>query len=492
MASRVGPLGPATRNQEVITTDGGVELSPLKSRRRADAGTPRGESDASLPAAQGGAAPRVVSELERLLRTPGCPACGYVDEAERSFFSWLQIESHTVAEVQARLRASMGMCPVHSRRLVEGVGGGHMMTILLREALAGARRRLRDEGEPGPCPACEAVAFGAQRARQMVLDGLNNPAQARLYFEHGGICLPHFLDAVPSIERSAIKPLAERLLRTLADIDAEDSGLVALLGGADHDAPRRAHWRERLGEPPRTGSALEQICARFGIEACPVCLSTGLAERGYVRWYLEHAAQNDPSLRNDPGELCAAHLHDVALADAALAAQAVEHKRAARMARLTRLLARLGEIPEPARRGRGAADGELDAARQELLTAPYCPACNARDGIERSQLDLVVAAVALSSARERYERGHGLCVHHSMQVPDGQAARLARRHVDARLGILAWEVGETARKYAWAYRHERGDHEQSAWLRSLAQIDGRVFEGGPAPAEVAATEAEPA
>jgi hypothetical protein len=380
----------------------------------------------------------------------------------------------------------MGMCPVHSRRLVEEVGGGHMMTIVMREAVAGARRRLRDEGEPGPCPACDAVAFAVQRAGQMVLDGLDDPAEARLYHEHGGICLVHFLDAAPSLDRAALTPLAERLLSSLAETDG--AAVLALLGGADHDASRRAHWRGRLEEPPGAGSTLDDIRARFGIEACPVCLSTGLAERGYVRWYLEHTAQNDPSLRNDPGELCAAHLHDLARADPALAAEAVEHKRAARMARLTRLLARLGEIPEPARRGRGAADEELDVARQELVSTPYCPACNARDGIERSRLDLVVAALAQSSARERYERGHGLCVHHSLQVPDGQAARLTRRHVDARLGILGWEVAETARKYGWAYRHEPPDHEQSAWSRALAQIDGRVFEGGPAPADGADTE----
>jgi hypothetical protein len=93
--------------------------------------------------------------------------------------------------------------------------------------------------------------------------------------------------------------------------------------------------------------------------------------------------------------------------------------------------------------------------------------------------------------RDRYERSHGLCVHHSMQVADAQATRLVRRHLDGRLGILAWEVGETARKYAWAYRHEPHDHEQSAWLRALAQIDGRVFEGGPAPADAPATDPEP-
>jgi len=431
---------------------------------------------------QGAARPHVISELERLLRVPGCPACGYVDEAERSFFSWLQIESHTVAEVQARLRASMGMCPVHSRRLVEEVGGGHMMTIVMREAVAGARRRVRDELDPGPCPACEAVAFGTQRARQMVLDGMNAPAQARLYSEHRGICLVHFLDAVPVLERSGLGTLGERLLRSLAEAEPDDPALVEMLGSADHDARRRAQWRQRLPEPPEAGTTLEQVRARFGVEACPVCLPTGLAERRYIRWYVERTAQDDPSLRNDPGELCPVHLHDLAFADGALAARAIEHKRAARIGRIQRLLARLGEIPEPARRGRGAAVDELDAVRQELLTTPYCPACNARDGIERSQLDLVVAALAVSTARDRYEHGHGLCVRHAMQVPDGQAGRLARRHLDGRLGILAWEVGETARKYAWAYRHEPNDHEQSAWSRALAQIDGRVFEGGPAPA----------
>ena len=102
-----------------------------------------------------------------------------------------------------------------------------------------------------------------------------------------------------------------------------------------------------------------------------------------------------------------------------------------------------------------------------------------REGIERSQLELIGSALALATVRERYQCGHGLCARHAMQVPDGQA-RLARRCVDGRLGVLAWEVGETARKYAWAFRHEPKGHEQQAWL-ALAQIDGSVFAGGPAP-----------
>ena len=115
------------------------------------------------------------------------------------------------------------------------------------------------------------------------------------------------------------------------------------------------------------------------------------------------------------------------------------------MGKLQRLLARLGEPPTPSRRGRRNTLDELDRARAEFVSPPYCPACNARDGIDRSQLELVGAALAVPAVRERYEHSHGLCVRHAVRLPDGQGSRLARRHLDARLGVLAWEVHETAR-----------------------------------------------
>jgi hypothetical protein len=97
-------------------------------------------------------APRLISELERLLREPGCPVCRTLEEGERSFFSWFQIESFSAAEVQARLRAGMGMCPRHSRRLVDdlGEGEGHIMNTVMRHALAGARQGFGAAGSPVP------------------------------------------------------------------------------------------------------------------------------------------------------------------------------------------------------------------------------------------------------------------------------------------------------------------------------------------------------
>ena len=430
--------------------------------------------------AQGAPSRGVLSEFERLLREPGCPACRYLAESERSFFSWLRIESFSVAEVQARLRAGMGMCEVHSRRLVEEFGEGHVMTIIVREAIAGARQRLREEGEPGSCPACDAVGFGGQRARQLVVDGLADPATARAYSDHDGVCLAHFLQAAPDVDASTLRLMADRLLASLRA--SEDSARVVLLAGEDPDVDRRSRWRDRLPVGLTTGSTIEKLSSRLDIEACPVCLSGGLAERGYIRWFLERAVDGDPSLDNDPGELCRVHLHDLARANQPLAANAIEHKRASRAGQLERMLSRLADLPPLGRRGRRTGV-ELDAVRAEVVTAAYCPACNARDGIERAQLELIGAALAVTPVRDHYERSHGLCVRHALQLPDGQAARTARRHADGRLGVLSWEVHETARKYGWAFRHETTGPERDAWLRALAQIDGRVFEGGPAPCE---------
>ena len=109
----------------------------------------------------------------------------------------------------------------------------------------------------------------------------------------------------------------------------------------------------------------------------------------------------------------------------------------------------------------------------------HCPACHARDGVERAQLALVNSALALHPVRDHYERSHGLCVRHALQIPEGRAAEMAHRHSAARLAVLAWEVEETARKYAWAYRHEPSGPETDAWIRAMGQIDGQAFEGGP-------------
>ncbi|HUA49713.1 MAG TPA: hypothetical protein VMA77_31060 [Solirubrobacteraceae bacterium] len=423
---------------------------------------------------------RILSELESLLTEPGCPICRHVADAERRFFSWFEIESYTVAEVQAQLRAATGMCPGHARRLVEELGEGHIMTVVMREALAGARSAVKDNTRIGTCPACASVASASKRARSLVLDGVQNPSVARQYAKHEGICLVHLLDAVPVAGQATLKTLTERLLASLHQ--AAGAPLVGLLAGLDADAPRRAMWRERLPSMPTGGSTLERLADRMKVDACPVCLATGVGARDYLRWFVAHATEGDPSLKTDPGELCATHLHDVALAEpSAASSQAAEHKRAARIGQLELFLGSLADLPAPARRGRRNNGDPLDEPRRNLLAAPHCAACHAREGVERAQRELIAASLALQPVRAPYEQSHGLCVRHARALQDGPTAGFARHHTDARLAVLAWEVQETARKYAWAFRHESTGPERDGWLRGLTQIDGRVFEGGPAP-----------
>jgi hypothetical protein len=410
-----------------------------------------------------------------------CPICRCVEEAERGFFSWFGIESYGEVKVQAQLRAALGMCPAHSRRLVDEVGEGNVMNVVAGEALDGARDALSGALRPGRCPACEAVAVAVDDAQHLVEGRLRDPATAARYGEQAGLCLPHFLGATRILEPATLKILAERLLITLS----ADNGLkVEALAGGDPDAPRRAVARERLTDHEAAGSTLEDVCARLSVDACPVCAPTGLIERRYLDWFVNESLAGGDSLRTDAGEMCSIHLHDLARRDPAAALGAARRTRAARAHELQQLLDSLAQPATAAtRRGRRTGGDDLDRARKRLLAPRTCPACHACAGVEASQLEVVSTALALAPVRDCYERGHGLCVRHALRVPADRAAHAVKRHADARVRVLAWEVGEAIRKQAWAYRHESRGPEQDAWLRALVQIDGRVLCGAPARCE---------
>ena len=382
-----------------------------------------------------------------------------------------------MAEMHAQLRAAMGMCPAHSRRLAEQFGEGPAMTIVMREALAGARQLVHGESEAGTCPACATLTTAAADAAHMVVDALGHPGNVRRYREHGGICLPHLFDAAATADAPTLALLAQRLLESLGTRTGPE--LDVLLGGVDDDAARRAAWCARLPDLPGAASTVESLCRTLDIDTCPVCLAAGHGERRFLRWLLQASRDEDPSLRNDPGELCPAHLHDAALLDRGAAGLAIERKRAVTMAGLNDLVGRLATGAGATGRRRRSEPALADTVRGALVSPHRCPACRARAAVERSQLELLAASLALSPVRARYEESHGLCVRHALRLGDGAAGALANRHVDARLGVLRWEMHETARKYAWACRHERSGPEHDAWRRGLTQIDARVFAGGP-------------
>jgi hypothetical protein len=408
-----------------------------------------------------------------LLRTDECPVCGFLGNAERSFFSWFVNENHASGAVQAQLRASMGMCPAHSRRLVEDPGAGPVTTTVVRQALAGARARLRGEIAAGPCPACASLSRSAGDVAHLLADGLEDEGNLTGYSEHRGVCLDHVLELAEVAPPEFMTVIAQRLLRSLREPDAPAT--LTLLACTDRDAARRARWRMRLPEAGRSRSTIVQLREQLRVDACPVCLAGGLSERRYLEWWKDATHAGDPSLRTDPGELCSAHLHDLALSDATAAVRAIGRKRIATVRALELLLADMPATPKAGRRRRGAdavASREIQSA---LAPVHQCPACHARNTAELRRAELLGAAMALRDVCTTYESSHGLCVRHALRVAAGAAAQVTHRVLDARLAVLQWELEEVRRKYAWDCRHEPAGPEQDSWLRGLAQIDGRVY-----------------
>lgn len=57
-------------------------------------------------------------ELAGLVARDGCPLCGVLAQAEDRWFFWFVAESYSFPELTGQLRASLGLCPAHTRRLL--------------------------------------------------------------------------------------------------------------------------------------------------------------------------------------------------------------------------------------------------------------------------------------------------------------------------------------------------------------------------------------
>lgn len=412
------------------------------------------------------------------MRADECPACAFVANAERSVFSWFVTENHASPVVQAQLRASMGMCAAHCRRLVEDPGPGPVLTTVAGAGIAGARACLRGEIPAGPCLVCASLSRSAGDVADLLTGALKHEdALRRRYTKHRGVCLDHVFSFADVASPDVMTVITQGLLSSLSELDAQH--MLHLLTSTDRDSARRARWRACLPDAPRPGSTTHQLCDQLRVDACPICLAGSLGERRYLEWWAEAARLGEPSLANDPGGFCSGHLHDLALADPVAVTHAIDRRRVATMRALEQLLAQLSAPSRTSKRRRG----DEPAGRHEVQTilSPLhpCPACRARRTAEHRQAELIDAAMALSEVRATYESGHGLCVRHLPRLASPTATEIAKRVADARLAVLQWELEEIRRKYAWQCRHESPGPERDAWLRAFSQIDGRVLLGAP-------------
>lgn len=180
------------------------------------------------------------SELEALLHDQGCPVCSRRGSGAQLLFV-VEIDSLSKVEVQAQ-RVAVGMCAVHTRRLIEQLGEGHIMTTVARQAVAGPQACLDGELSPAPCPACATTGFAAERGIELLVDGLLDRAQVRLYAEHSGVCLPHRLRGA-LINRSHPIADAELISHSLTGISSAPVSI---------GAPQRVSRRVAVGAASAT------------------------------------------------------------------------------------------------------------------------------------------------------------------------------------------------------------------------------------------------
>lgn len=451
-----------------------------------------------------------------LLRAPGCPACRHGGAAEDRFFTWFMIESYNEPSTIQRLRASIGLCPEHSRRLLTDVPSWSVGNYVYEYVLKAAITQLEQPSPIAPCPACASRVESTAAALDSITSSLGRTPVATAFEETGGFCLVHLLEALSRSDGDTSQRLCAVFRRSL-DRDPR------WVRDEDRDTPLRRRLRRLLpvgdlpsGEP--AASVLDGLEERFTVRACPICLSVGKMADRYLEWF-GHVWRSRREDLERSGTLCATHLADLGEVDADAARWATG--RAARDwdAAVARFQDRMASLPSdslvtrlrsrpPSPRAnpdaeRGSEEppstedsstgssGGLAAAMRGPATARRvalhrlrdakapCPACSALAATERRETALLVAALRDRPTGRRYEASHGACLHHVLSAPALAEHPLVREVVSARLAVLRWELEEADRKRAWPFRHEPRGPEASAWLRAPALLDGRTFEGGP-------------
>ncbi|WP_406145241.1 hypothetical protein [Streptomyces sp. NBC_01012] len=412
---------------------------------------------------------RALSDAARLLDDGLCPVCRRREEFATRWLSYFIIESHTEEGTRSRVRAAVGFCPAHTRRLLADASAPWLMPQVHSLALAGGTRLLDEpDARPARCPCCVAGDDAAERALGTLLGALGHPS-VREAVRGGAVCLPH------TAELAARAPQAYG--RSLADAA---SGLLTKgrrdlvwLAGADEDAQVRAALFDRIDpllreeEERRRRSVTSRWEADTEAGCCPLCRAEHRAVRRLLQW--EAAASGHGRPASEESLLCTRHLHDVTAMGGPNVASVITENCArwnARIKRFQRLL---------------DADGKRhsDAGRY-LLSEPPCRACLEERTAVRRQTALLTAELRDPPLAQEYTHTHGVCLRHALNW-QGPRPALVDEVLGGRLALLRWEIDEVLRKQDWRTRHEITGSERDVGRRAPTLLDGRVHGGSADP-----------
>lgn len=406
----------------------------------------------------------------RLVASPGCPACRARDYADERLVFALVTEHYSNGATLDAMAASWGPCPVHFRQILNTSQAPYALRALYAEAVQRALSAPR--GAIAQCPLCRESHRSEHGTVGAVTHALDAPAVRDAYVDGGGFCAAHATFALTMAGRAAAPSILRALSVSLAHA-ADVRTLVIALAGADPDATHRRAARLRLGSvdpADPSASTLERLQRRLTVPACPICLATGLSEQRLLCWLVAEQWDNPRGLAAEAFWLCRTHLSDLLAESPTTADWTAKLMRIHLTADLDDVQHSLAQAPR--------VFANLRRRLEPVIRERPCLLCDALAAVEKSEQALLAAALADGPTARRYEMSHGACARHARALPE--TADTARGVLDARLRVLLWELEEAGRKSAWHTRHELRGAEPTAWRRAPAQIDGRVYVGGPA------------
>ncbi len=165
-------------------------------------------------------------ELLEALQADGCAICRLARRAGDRYINALLYEGVVDVDLRQKLRDARGPCHTHAWRMAHRRGSVLGTAIVYRDVIntltkglgAPERRSLWGGGKDTaanrlaatkPCPACRLEEDAIRRAIKTLLKHLGDPSIAESYVATGGLCLPHFTEALLHASSSASAKLTE-------------------------------------------------------------------------------------------------------------------------------------------------------------------------------------------------------------------------------------------------------------------------------------------
>jgi hypothetical protein len=323
------------------------------------------------------------AEMLFKLSESGCLLCREEDKAERHFFTWFVIESHSQCETLERLKQAHGFCDRHTRMLIACVPSSIVVSVyrfLVAAALdgpafiekyrIGAIRENPSDFDLKPlmpCPVCAGLKKNSEALVFFLRKIWKDPEVQHALEKHRPFHIGHFLQVADRFSWEELSFLLNLLKNGLADASNHGPGTatpfahlvwgtppavkISFFDESEGDLVHgRDHGQAHIPEPDQIGCwspTLAELRKTLKAPGCIVCKAEKTALRGYFKWLQQELTSASPNQWQNAIGLCREHGPEFIYAcDDLSAAKLTEAARYFWFKRLEQLQVALGDKPE--------------------------------------------------------------------------------------------------------------------------------------------------